>query len=268
MGGIPSHPSKWDDLTVLLEEEERLMEEWRAALADYLNTASALSERCCIITNAKPGWVDACIARFAPDLVGIFARLQIVYAGECLQKSDRLDPSSPRGRPVQFYGGERDFPEEMSDRLTKAKLEAMRKEAKKFYSRYPDQTWKNIISVGDAPYEHYAVQELGFKRKGPERERLRVKAIATPQDPSIAELTYRLKMATILFPDYVAYNDDLILDMNTPERMQAIAAALKIPELKNVIRAHIPPNGIPEEEAQAELDELVMMVHEKKSQGR
>mmetsp|Transcript_21748 Transcript_21748/g.47510 ORF Transcript_21748/g.47510 Transcript_21748/m.47510 type:complete len:339 (+) Transcript_21748:63-1079(+) len=257
--GVPSKPDQWDKVD-LTAEQVRDLKRWQDALFLYLRTARSLSDRCVIVTNAKRGWVDSCISRFAPDLQELFTRSDgphVVYARETLSLRDL--PGSPRGNPVKYADTDEFTEEERAHQLTKAKFTAMQKEAKRFYSQYPEQTWKNILSIGDAKYEHDAAQDLAFRRRAPERERLRLKALITPACPRINDLTYRLRLATILWPAYVNFDGDLDLDMNTPERLQAIADALDMPELRGVIR----PTPIREEDEAAleeDFDEVTVIV--------
>jgi hypothetical protein len=221
-------PATWASLRdpelELSSTQEELLAGWRCALAQYVKAACALSERCCIITNARTGWVDACIAKFAPSLSEMFLQLRIVYARDCTRRRSkkRLDPSLPRGAPVEHVDMEMQNRECDAEDLTKMKLEAMKVEAKEFYSQYSNQTWENIVSVGDAAYEFHAVQELAFRRKCgslkkvPSGEHLRVKAIKTKESPTLSELTDQLELGASLLSGFVAYDGDISLDMTRP----------------------------------------------------
>jgi hypothetical protein len=202
----------------LSADQERLVDKWCSALELYLKTACSLS-KCVIVTNAKRPWVTECIDRFAPRLKPLFDRddgPQVVYANEAAARSGRR--SSSKGNPTRW--SEPASPEERSLELTSAKLAAMRHEAKSFYSQYPKQTWKNIISVGDAMYERDAAQELAFCRRSPQHERLRLKTIVTTGEPMIRDLTYRLRLATLLWPAHVHLDEDMRIDMNaSPEKL-------------------------------------------------
>merc|ERR1712032_1344864 len=99
-----------------------------------------------------------------------------------------------------------------------------------------------------------------FRRKSPKRERLRLKAITTPVTPTLKDMTYRLRLEALLFPAYVCFDGEFDLDFRTPFRLQAVAAALDIPELSEVE----PINGdaVGEETTFNEvLDEVAVIVH-------
>lgn len=263
--GVPSRPERWDENVQFTLEQQQKLDQWREALYLYLRTACSLTNRLTIVTNARRPWVRQCIDFFAPALQLHFDKEEgcpvIVYAQEALAgKRDAL--GSRRGTPVKCADPS-DPRDVFEEKMMKAKFEAMRKEASAFYSQYPDQTWKNIISVGDARYEHDAAQELAWRRRSPDRERLRIKTLISPSSPSIAALTYRLRLQTLLWPAYVKYDGDLDFDMNTPEGLRVCAEALGLPELKSVIRPQLRDckDTVEEEDAITwELDEVAVAV--------
>jgi hypothetical protein len=260
--GVSSDYSTWSTLE-LSAEQNNLLERWRIALQLYIKTACSLSERCVILTNARRPWVTQCLERFAPDLQPMLSRddgPRIVYAREALP-SQRGDPGSSRGVPAR-YTDKDILAEEFQEMLTKAKYAAMRQEAKDFYSQYAEQTWKNILSVGDSKYEHDAAQDLAFRRRAPARESLRVKAIVTPLSPTIRDLAYRLRLATLLWPAYVNFDGDLDLNMNTPEQLYAIADSLCMPELRGLVRP-LPISEEVEESLVDDFDEVALLVHDR-----
>jgi hypothetical protein len=134
----------------------------------------------------------------------------------------------------QFQESESSDDPEEARRLTAEKHAAMQTEASSFYSRYPGQTWKNILSIGDMSYEHDAVHELSAGRKtvGPFRERLRTKAMLVPQGPSVGELSLRLEFLRLMLPAYVCFDGNVSLDLRaTAEPLQALAMQLEMPQL-------------------------------------
>lgn len=255
--GLPSHADQWDGI-VLSEEQERGLVRWREALYSYLRTACSLSERCVVLTNARRPWVEDCVDRFAPNLRPIFEAEdgpKVVYARETLPRN-RWFPGCARGNPVKFVNREL-LSEELEEMLKRGKFLAMRREAKAFYAQYQNQTWKNILSVGDSRYEYDAAQDLAFRRRrAPRRERLRVKAVITPGGPPLANLTWFLRVATLLWPAYVYFDGDLDLNLNGEEALLDIAAALGMPELPSAIKAP-PPAGAPAAASEEEESELV-----------
>jgi len=254
--GLPKQSSLWASVD-LPEEVQTQLQTWRETLRQYLLTACSLSKRVAIVTNAREPWVADCIDNFAPNVKQLFEQeecLLIIYARESIAARHQNDTTLSH--------------DEMAVQYTKAKYNAMRQQAKSFYSQYADQTWKNIISVGDAAYEHDALQDVAFHRKSPARENIRVKTFLTPGQPTLVELISRMKLAIVLYPAYVYHDGDIDLDMNTPERMQAIADALDMPEMKDVIASiDTIKEGDSEEEkewlTERQTQELAVLVHEK-----
>lgn len=262
--GLSSKYDTWSS-AVLSAEQERLLGRWCDALHKYLTATCSLSDRCVIITNSRRPWVSECVKRFAPSLESLFSRddgPHVVYANEAV--ASKVSPCASVRRnasPVRFRAPEALSPEEQREQLTKAKFAAMRQEAKKFYAQYPEQTWKNIISIGDARYEHDAAQDLAFRRKGPAREQLRLKTVVTPTEPSIRDLIYQMRLVTLLWPAHVHFDGDFDIDMNTSESLKLLADELGMPDLRALIRQTPVPPCI-EEALAEEFDEVTLLVQD------
>lgn len=240
---------------------EEALPQWRDALFQYLCVACSLSEHCVIVTNSTRPWVEDCINRFVPALRQLLvcqAHLHVVYASEALESS-RVAARSWSREGKQAASSP-------SSPMTAAKLAAMHREATCFYDRYPEQTWKNIISLGDMKYEHDALQELARRRPSPCQERLRAKAIILPGSPTLSELALRLQFSRLLLPAYVRFDGDIDLDLRSaPDPLQAIAQALDMPRLAELPfpRHAWGRTPVPEEEVAVEaLDELALAVHD------
>lgn len=224
------------------------LEKWKEALEQCLRTACSLSDRCVIVTNSSPLWVEACIQRFVPEIAELFRSPhgpRVVYAEEALKEAR----AARRRRLGACVSGclswldhlfedcnpEDPTPEEHERELTEAKHAAMRQEAVAFYSRYPKQSWKNVVSIGDMPYEHNAMRSLCEGRASDARratERLRSKALLLPTGPTMSEITLRLQITRLLLPAYVRLDGDLDLDLREVQHpLQEIANALEIPQL-------------------------------------
>mmetsp|Transcript_74070 Transcript_74070/g.160224 ORF Transcript_74070/g.160224 Transcript_74070/m.160224 type:complete len:411 (+) Transcript_74070:41-1273(+) len=279
--------------TRLTREMDARLEKWRDAVYDYLSMACSLSDRCVIVTNSRRPWVDECIEKFAPDLAPLFKRPngpRVVYADEAMREARRRKWGNLDGCVAGLAGCLQFLFEELEDQLpmlsedrvrqlTDAKHVAMRHEATEFYSRYPGQTWKNVISLGDMTYEHDAVLELSrfrtrsratprwFRRRRQRVEQLRTKALLLPEEPTLDELTVRLQFLRLLLPAYVRFDGSINLNFRTAKNpLAAMAQALNMPRLLELsIPHHIwggrsqPHDDSVTEEA---LDAVSMMVHE------
>lgn len=235
--GVPSHPEKppgWQFLQ-FTEEQQLDLERWRSALFQYLTIACGLSERCVIVTNSTRPWVETCVEAFAPNIIPLIGeepgRVRIKYA---------LEELLPRGlRPVRLNSD--DWPgvseEERDERRMSGKYMAMRKEAADFYTQYRNQTWKNIVSIGDMRYERDAAQELAFQREreSSRREQLRTKLFVTASEPSISYMTLQHQIMRLLLPVVVQFNGDIDVDFRcTHDYLQALSDALQMPELMSL----------------------------------
>eukprot|EP00747_Dinoflagellata_sp_TGD_P192813 gnl/TRDRNA2_/TRDRNA2_58168_c0_seq1.p1 gnl/TRDRNA2_/TRDRNA2_58168_c0~~gnl/TRDRNA2_/TRDRNA2_58168_c0_seq1.p1 ORF type:complete len:529 (+),score=84.83 gnl/TRDRNA2_/TRDRNA2_58168_c0_seq1:108-1589(+) len=228
---LPSRPERWADMEISAEQEA-LLESWRIALKDYLTTVCSLTCRCCIVTASRRPWVEKCTEKFAPDLQPLFRSSsgpRVIHAREMEQSKIREVKFGDAVHGAYTH-------EEVDERVTEAKFMAMRKETIEFYSQYPGQSWKNIICVGDAGYEYDAAHELVFTRESKKKERIRLKTIMVPRGQTIAEMSYRLRLATIVFRAYVNYDGDINLDMNNPESLQSISKELNMPQLYKAIQ--------------------------------
>merc|ERR1712070_1271427 len=114
-----------------------------------------------------------------------------------------------------MYDSARETCEQKIEEYTAWKYAAMKREAIRFYAQYPGQTWKNILSFGDMPYEHYAIQELDLMRRGPERERLRIKSYVTRPNMSVPYHIIWLRAMVDLAPIMVHHDGDFRMDVRS-----------------------------------------------------
>jgi len=271
--GLPSRAE--ESALELTLEQERVLNEWREALMGCLREACSLSCRCLIVTNSQRPWVEDCVGRFVPELRPMLGRrtggVKVVYAGEHLRDSKRLISQCRNLRPVRYREPDV-IPErtddEMQEELTMAKYAAMKQETTAFYSQYPGQSWKNILSIGDMPYEHDALQEVTFRRhSGPPREHVRTKTIIEPTEPSLSELTHRLRFLRAILPAYVRFDGDFDLHLHeAADPMGAVSEALGMPQLSAL---HISRHAWGREPAPTDkshfseaLSEIVIAVHD------
>jgi len=217
-----------------LEEELKV---WRVAVSDYLRTALFLSKNVVLLTNSKRPWVDHCLERFFPEALSMFGEalglVKVVYADEVPECSSMRRTRSGGLRPLRTSADRMD--EDVRMKCTRAKRTAMNREVVRFYSQYPNQTWKNILSLGDMPYEHDALQDVTFWRQGPSRERLRTKAIIVPSAPNLKEITLRLEFSRRMLPAYVHFDGSIDIDLaSSKDPLYTLSQALEFPELLGV----------------------------------
>jgi len=208
------------------------LEEWRDALFELLCRTCELTKKCVILTNSKRPWVDDCIQIFAPKLMQLFDQPggpEIVYAHEHVSAQSRRLESVSACKPGKQFTAD-----EWALEQTFSKYVAMKDKVTEFYSKYSGQTWKNILSFGDMPYEYHAVQDVTFRRKPPraKREKIRTKSFLLPSNPTASAIALRLRFHEAVLPFYVQYDGDISLDLTREsDPLEAIGKALDLPEL-------------------------------------
>merc|ERR1719321_1346353 len=116
------------------DEVQRELDMLTDQVIPLLRAAQAMG-KVVLVTNARRPWVSTSCARFLPQIQEHLKSIDIVYAMEYL--TDNMGPMHLT-----------------TDTLIESKARAMRAAISDFYSKYENQSWKNIISVGDALYEH------------------------------------------------------------------------------------------------------------------
>lgn len=236
--GFPLDPQLWVS-HVLTAQQGKELRAWRNAVYAYLRTACSRG-RVVIVTNAKRPWVQLTVEFFAPKLKSLLdlggGPVRVVYA----QESPRGAQSRSHGlRPVKHSSDS--LPDSEAERtayLTAVKTLAMKREVESFYSRYPGQTWKNILSWGDADFEHDAVQAVTFEHESPAHEQVRTKAIIVPLAETLSEFTWGLRFSQTMLVAFVAHDGDLDLDLRDMQRLEHVRAslqALELPEPSEVV---------------------------------
>lgn len=97
-----------------------------------LEQACELAEKVVIVTNAEEGWVDLSCKAWLPGLLDSVNNVEVASARSTWEPRGVASPAGWKARTFE-------------DAIDK------------FYSRYAHQSWKNIISIGDAPHEREAL---------------------------------------------------------------------------------------------------------------
>lgn len=158
-----------------------------------MREAQAISHSC-IVTNAKRPWIEDCCDMVAQDmsLHLVSSNCPVHYANE----SADAQPTANR-----------------TERLTVTKARVMSQVVTSFYSRYDMQSWKNVISIGDAFYEHAAVHDV--IRNRPEyssQKKCRMKRIKLLRKPSVEEMVLQLRLVRSWFRLIAQSDTDVDVD--------------------------------------------------------
>jgi len=95
-----------------------------------------------IATLAEPGWIDNVCRYFFPGVAKALEELDValVYCKSLMENDDEANAPNPDTEEGKVF-------------WSRVKGKAVHQELEKFYSQYEGQTWKNIISLGDADFE-------------------------------------------------------------------------------------------------------------------
>merc|ERR1712137_972146 len=149
-----------------------------------------------IVTNAKRPWVEHCCKTYLPSLLEMLKDdIPVFYALEQIDFPEHSVPSA-----------------EKKVLLTESKAEAMLSVIIDFYSRYPNQSWKNLIIVGDEQYEHDAIHQVLLK-KPQEEKPCRCKTIKLIKGLPLSLMIPECTILQCLLPEIVRYDGDVNIDI-------------------------------------------------------
>jgi len=171
--GAPPEGDLADSLAALASDAQALLEK-----------AMELADKVVIVTNAEEGWIDLSCKAWLPSLKDILTRCDVVSARSTWESRGVTSPAGWKAR-------------------------AFEENIEKFYSQYPGQSWKNILSIGDAPHEREALSRV--TRDVPGGKKCRSKSVKFVLRPSIQQLTRELQMLRDSLKEIVEHNDDLDL---------------------------------------------------------
>jgi len=165
-------------------EVKRALDELTEEVRLLIEEASQLAEKVVIVTNAEEGWVELSCKAWLPNLQPTLALCEVASARSTYEPQGVASPAGWKARAF----------EDVIDR---------------FYSRYSDQSWKNIISVGDAPHEREALARVvGWAPTG---KKCRSKSVKFVLRPTIEQLNRELQMLRESLKVIVQHDDDLDL---------------------------------------------------------
>jgi hypothetical protein len=179
-----------------------------------------------LVTLARAPWVrDAC-RNFYPGVWEVLEELKVkvVYA----QDEPGLDRSQTKGMSD----------EELEEFWCRAKGTAIGKELRRIYSKYPGQSWKNILSIGDSDFERLGtlgatkdyMKQLGIIKDddgamltgegsvGGKKFKVRTKTFKMVTQPSVDELAVEIDMCRQWLPLMVDFDAGFEIDLSCVER--------------------------------------------------
>jgi len=82
-----------------------------------------------------------------------------------------------------------------------------------FYSQYEDQSWKNIVVVGDAQYEHDALRKIVGDAPTMCAHHCRPKSVRFKTKPSLDVLSYQIRTLCDTFQDITQFDGELDIEI-------------------------------------------------------
>jgi hypothetical protein len=165
-----------------------------------------------IVTHASRPWVEMSCKHFLPQLWDIVKDIRIFYANE-LAEEERTDADDRALTAEEMSTQER----------VRTKASAMKVAVASFYSQYPNQSWKNILSIGDAIYEHDAIRQVVSQRAS--TKMCRTKCLKLIERPAIDTLVIELCLLRMWMPKLVGANADVDLDFSAGSEKLDVWAA-------------------------------------------
>jgi len=162
------------------------LEELTRECKSLLEQALQLAEKVVIVTNAEEGWIELSCKAWLPGLQSSLEKAEVVSARSTWEPRGVTSPAGWKSRAF----------EDVVDR---------------FYSQYLHQSWKNIISIGDAPHEREALSRVVRSAPVGRGKRCRSKSVKFVLRPSIEQLTREIHMLRESLKEIVCHDDDLDL---------------------------------------------------------
>lgn len=164
-----------------------------------IETAAEVADKVVVVTNAEEGWVDLSCRAWLPSLQDTIAKCEVASARSTWEPRGVKSPAGWKARTFE-------------DQI------------EQFYSRYSNQSWKNIISVGDAPHEREALARVVKWAPAGNGKRCRSKSVKFVLRPSIDQLTRELQMLRESIKEIVWHDDDLDLHFSAESLAEPLIA--------------------------------------------
>jgi hypothetical protein len=173
----------------LISDLER--EELAPVLSELAREASALfarasefADKVVVVTNAGEGWVEWSCAEWLPGLLPALKHVEVISARSIWEPQGYASPTCWKERTFR----------DVIDR---------------FYSQYEQDIWKNIVCIGDAPYEHEALSRVTSLEE--HSTRCRSKSVKFMAQPTVERLSSELRMLRANLEEIVSHDDDMYM---------------------------------------------------------
>jgi hypothetical protein len=187
-----------------------------------------------IVTNAMEPWVETSSRHFLPGLLPFVHELPVIYA-RSVYETQTCDPPHVEGRRplpgLYDANGQNRLSNQIRQRFVdeaepqRWKELVFEQEISGFYSRYEQQSWKNILSIGDSIFERDAVRNVVLQRPTPGRK-CRTKTLKLFDNPGIEELIEQVRLVQEGLAAMVQYDGELNIEIDEAD----LRAGISLPE--------------------------------------
>eukprot|EP00746_Dinoflagellata_sp_MGD_P131312 gnl/MRDRNA2_/MRDRNA2_65103_c0_seq3.p1 gnl/MRDRNA2_/MRDRNA2_65103_c0~~gnl/MRDRNA2_/MRDRNA2_65103_c0_seq3.p1 ORF type:complete len:351 (+),score=58.72 gnl/MRDRNA2_/MRDRNA2_65103_c0_seq3:105-1055(+) len=178
-----------------------------------------------IVTNAVAPWVHMSCKNFLPGLLPLVEKIPVIYARSAFEMMNLNSPKVPQGKamPGMYDANGHDKLSKVNGLLATQQAEAASpqhwkevafdQEISGFYSRYSHQSWKNVISIGDAIFERNALHRVVLHRSN-STKKCRTKTAKLLDDPSIEELIAQVSVLQGCLAMMVEHDGNLDIEID------------------------------------------------------
>jgi hypothetical protein len=205
-------------------DESTNLEDLSNAVIDLLQVSMEVGHAV-LITNAKRPWVDICAWKIYKNyqLDKLLREIPILYATEFVDLTENSKDIEDIKKTMASQGHDMNAPDRLTEEtqqkmttmlLTQTKAKAMKEALLAFYASYEGQSWKNVITLGDAMFEHDAIKKVISERPADMQEkRCRVKTIKFLEAPSLEGLKDEVVVATRWLKKIAELEDDADIEI-------------------------------------------------------
>lgn len=195
-----------------------------------------------IVTNAMEPWVETSSRHFLPGLLPLVHELPVIYA-RSVYETQACDPANASGEARRAAPGMYDangqnrlsnVRQVIGQRFDEAEPQRWKElvfeqEISGFYSRYSQQSWKNVLSIGDSIFERDAVRNVVLQRPTPGRK-CRTKTLKLFDNPGIEELIEQVRLVHEGLAAMVQHDGELNIEIDEADLRAGISLPEKIME--------------------------------------
>jgi hypothetical protein len=212
-------------------KHQRLLQDLQKQVEALLKSAMTMG-KVIIVTNATEPWVSFSCKSFLPQLFNLVSSLPVIYARAVFEKEKACEGDWGRMRRSSSSGsltsksslpalarsttGNMGLMAQLQEYQNAPQLwkeAAFLKEISGFYSRYEQQSWKNIISIGDSVFERDAARRVVLHRPSVSKK-CRLKTAKLLDEPTLEELVLQAKLISNTLNMMVQTDSDLNIEID------------------------------------------------------